>query len=115
MLPMRIGGHIMDLLKIRDKEAYFSLGAEDEKLVSMVTTEDIRKALELLLADSNVDIGANLAAEEIANPAQRIFFTQLRSSFTEVLGSRDSIKSDIDELFSQAEALYLKKDDAGQH
>lgn len=97
----------MDLLKIVDKEAFFCLPGGREKVVSQVTTEDINQALEILLSSDNIGLAIGEDSDVIANPAQRIVFEQLRSSFKEVLDSRDTIKAEIDAVFAQAEAKYL--------
>ncbi|MBR3225968.1 MAG: hypothetical protein IKF78_11670 [Atopobiaceae bacterium] len=97
----------MDLLKIKDKEAFFCMGNGTEKLVSQVTTDDINQALELLLDSEGIGLALGDDATVIANPAQRIMFERLRMSFKEVLDSKRTIKAEIDAVFAQAEAKYL--------
>ena len=98
----------MDLLKIIDKEAYFCTSDENVKLVSQITTDDIEQALEVLLESDDIGLGIDEDTSVIANPAQRIVFQQLQLSFKEVLDSRDTIHSEIDAVFAQAESKYLK-------
>lgn len=99
----------MDLLKIEEKEALFCLPDGTKKVVSEVTTEDLNKALVFLFESEDVSLSEDADSKSIANPAQRIVFEQLRSSFKEVLDSRDAIKAEINNVFSQAEAKYLEK------
>ena len=100
----------MDLLRIEDKVGYFSLDVTSEKVVSEVTNEDIRAAVELLLDADDIDISIDEDTSTIANPAQRIVFEQLRVDFKEVLDSRQSILENIDSMFAAAEAKYLKQE-----
>lgn len=99
----------MDLLKIEEKEAFFCLPDGTKKVVSQVTTEDLNKALVCLFETEGVSLPENKDSQSIVNPAQRIVFEQLLSSFKEVLDSRDAIRAEIDNVFSQAEAKYLKE------
>lgn len=101
----------MDLIKIIDKEAFFCLPNEANKIISQVTTGDINKALGFLLESNDVGLATNEDSTVIANPAQRIIFEQLRASFKEALDSRETIKAEIDSVFAQAEAKYLKTEE----
>ena len=101
----------MDLLEIVDREAYLCLPDEERKLVSQVTTEDINKALGVILGSDDVELSDDGDSAVIANPAQKIMFEQLRISFKEVYDSRDAIQAEVNSVFSQAEAKYFKAND----
>lgn len=74
--------------------------------MSQITTKDINTALELILQQGDVSLGLDEDVVTIKNPAEKIIFTQLRNSFQEVLESRDSIMSEIDDAFESAEKKY---------
>lgn len=101
----------MDLLRIEDKVGYFSLDETNKKIVSQVTNEDIKAAIELLLESKDINIADDEDTALIANPAQKIVFEQLRTSFKEILDSRQNILDEIDSVFAAAEAKYLKQGD----
>lgn len=98
----------MDLLNIENGEAFLCLNGEIPKIVSQVSTDDISKALEALLETKEIGLALNEDSSAIVNPAQRIIFEQLRSSFKEVLDSRDSIQNEVDRVFAPAEAMYFQ-------
>lgn len=97
----------MDLLVIEGNEAKFCSKPGQTKLVSQVTPEDISLALECLLENNQVGIAADEDENKITNPAQKIFFQQLRNSFKEILDSRETILGEIDATFHDAEEKYL--------
>ena len=98
----------MDLLKVEEGKAFLCLNDEAPKIISQVSTDDINKALEVLLEVEEVGLALGEDSSSIANPAQRIVFEQLRSSFKEVLDSRNSIQDEINRVFAPAEELYFK-------
>lgn len=98
----------MDLLKVEDGKAFLCLNDEDSKIVSQVSTDDISKALEVILEAEEIGLALDEDPSSIVNPAQRIIFEQLRSSFKEVLDSRDSIQDEVDRVFAPAEAMYFQ-------
>ena len=100
----------MDLLRIKEKVGYFSLDGTTEKIVSRVSNEDIRAAVELLLTTDDVGIADGEDTTVIVNPAQQIVFEQLRAAFKEIIDSRQSILGEIDSTFAAAEAKYLKQE-----
>ena len=104
---MTKGSLIMDLLVIDGNEAKFCGKTGQTKLVSQVTPEDISLALECLLENDQVGIAADEDENKITNPAQKIFFQQLRTSFKEILDSRETILGEIDATFHDAEEKYL--------
>ena len=101
----------MGLLKIKDAQGYFCLPNENEKPVSQITTKDINTALELILQQGDVSLGLDEDVVTIKNPAEKIIFTQLRNSFQDVLESRDSIMSEIDDAFESAEKKYIQRNE----
>jgi ferritin len=101
----------MDLLAIHDDQGFFCLPERDEKVVSQVTVQDISDALELILQNGDVCISLDKDSDDIKNPAQKIVFVQLRSSFKEVLESREAIMSGINDVFESAEKKYLTQND----
>ena len=98
----------MELLKIENKEGLLCL-SDTNKIVSQITAEDISAALELILTKDDIEIPEEIDYSIIVNPAQRIIFEQLYSSFKEVLGSKDALMNEINETFAQAEEKYLNK------
>lgn len=96
----------MELLKIENNEGFLYLNGK-KITVSQITAENISTALELILTDANADIPEELDCSTITNPAQKIIFEQLLSSFREVLASRDALNAEIDEAFALAERKYL--------
>lgn len=100
----------MDLLRIDDKDAYFSLDGAERKLVSQVTNEDIRGAVELLLETDDIGIADGEDSSVIANPAQKIVFEQLRMAFKEIVNSRETILGEINATFAAAETKYLNQE-----
>ena len=98
----------MDLLKVEDGQAFLCLNGEEPKIISQVTTDDISKALEVILETEETGLALDEDPSSIVNPAQRIIFEQLRSSFKEVFDSRDSIQDEVDRVFAPAEAMYFQ-------
>lgn len=98
----------MDLLKVEDGQAFLCLNGEEPKIISQVMTDDISKALEVILETEETGLALDEDPSSIANPAQRIIFEQLRSSFKEVFDSRDSIQDEVDRVFAPAEAMYFQ-------
>lgn len=104
---MTKGSLIMDLLIIDENEAKLCSKPGQTKLVSQVTPEDISLALEYLLESDQVGIASDEDESKITNPAQKIIFQQLRTSFKEILDSRETILGEIDAAFHDAEDKYL--------
>lgn len=96
----------MDLLMIEGNEAYFQCPDCKKKLVSQVTPNDINSALGFILRSEEVGLGLEKDAGNIVNPAQKIIFEQLRTSFKEVYDSRTSILNEVDSVFAEAESKY---------
>lgn len=101
----------MDLLKVENGQAFLCLNDEEPKIISQVTTDDISKALEVILETGEIGLALDEEPSSITNPAQKIIFEQLRSSFKEVLDSRDSIQGEVDRVFAPAEAMYFQPED----
>lgn len=101
----------MDLLKVEDGKAFLSLNNEHSKIVSQITTDDISKALEVILEEEEIGLALDEDSSSVVNPAQRIIFEQLRSSFREVFDSRDSIKNEVDGVFCSAEKMYFQSNE----
>lgn len=97
----------MELLKIENAQGFLCIEGSEDKLVSQVTTEDISNAVEVILSNENVVIPGTIDCSFIANPVQKIIFEQLHLSFKEVFASRDALKSEIDDVFAEAESKYL--------
>lgn len=97
----------MELLKVKGTEALFCDESGAYKLVSQITPEDISVALGRLLSGDHIEIASEEDENKIANPAQKIIFQQLRTSFKEVLDSRGAILEEVDSVFSEAEEKYL--------
>ncbi len=104
----------MELLKIENAQGFLCIEGNEDKLVSQVTTEDISKAVEIVLSDESVTIPDAIDCSSIVNPAQKIIFEQLHLSLKEVFASRDMLKSEIDEVFAQAEKKYLNNQQCEQ-
>ena len=94
----------MDLLRIGDKNGCFDIDGTNEEIVSQVTDEDIRSAVEVLLGLEDVGIADREDTAAIANPAQRIIFEQLRMAFKEIIDSLESILGEIDSTFASGKA-----------
>ena len=101
----------MDLLKVEDGEAFLCLNDEAPKIISQVSTDDVSKALEIMLETEEIGLALDEDLSSIVNPAQRVIFEQLRSSFKEVFDSRGSIQDEVDRVFAPAEAMYFRPKD----
>lgn len=101
----------MELLRIENNEGYLCLNRK-KAIVSQITAEDISASLELILTNTSVEIPEDVDCSTITNPAQKIIFEQLRSSFREVQASRDTINDEVNEAFAQAEKKYLDSEKA---
>lgn len=97
----------MDLLSIEGNEAFFQCLGSEKKLVSQVTPDDINSALDVIIQSPEVGFGQGMDSSTILNPAQKIIFEQLRTSFQEVHESRDSILNEVASTFADAESKYL--------
>lgn len=98
----------MDLLSIKDGHGFLNLPGKDPVEVSQVTPQNIADALETILDNDSICLGPEDGSLEIANMAPRIIFDQLRASFKQVIDSRATILGEINSIFSEAEAKYLK-------
>ena len=99
----------MDLLTVEGNEGFFQCSGSEKKLVSQVTPDDISSALDAIIQSPEVGYGRGMDSSAILNPAQRIIFEQLRTSFQEVCESRDSILSEVESTFADAESKYLSE------
>lgn len=101
----------MELLKVKNSQGFLCIEGNEDKLISQVTTEDISKAVEVILSSESVVIPDTIDCSPIANPAQKIIFEQLHASFREVFASRAALNDEVNEAFAQAEEKYLKGGD----
>lgn len=97
----------MELLKVKGTQGFLCIEGSEDKLISQVTTEDISKAVEIILSNKSAVIPDTIDCSPIANPAQKIIFEQLHLSLKEVFASRDMLKGEIDNAFVEAESKYL--------
>lgn len=97
----------MELLKVKNDQGFLCIEGSEDKLISQITTEDISKAVEIILSNESVVVSDTIDCSLIANPAQKIIFEQLHLSLKEVFASRDTLKSEIDNAFAEAESKYL--------
>lgn len=97
----------MELLKVKNNQGFLCIEGSEDKLISQITTEDISKAVEIILSNESVVVSDTIDCSPIANPAQKIIFEQLHLSLKEVFASRDTLKSEIDNVFAEAESKYL--------
>lgn len=101
----------MELLKVKNAQGFLCIEGNEDKLISQVTTEDISKAVGIILSNESVTIPDTMDCSSIVNPAQKIIFEQLHASFREVFASRDALNDEVNEVFAQAEEKYLKTGD----
>lgn len=97
----------MELLKVKNDQGFLCIEGSEDKLISQVTTEDISKAVEIILSNESAVIPDAIDCSSITNPAQKIIFEQLHLSLKEVFASRDMLKGEIDNAFAEAESKYL--------